>query len=310
MVFSFCALRLAADSAGKKGLAVMKAKGSEIVSFIVSKAEAGVSLQMFLSQKLSISKRAAKNMMDDRVVWVNRRVVWMAHHLLRVGDTIEVPGSVRRVVSAPLAKPKIRILVEDDHYLIADKPSGMLSVGEGSAEEVLREQTQNPTLQAVHRLDRDTTGCILFAKRAAAFNAAVALFKTRRISKQYQAVVYGRFSRSASTVKEALDGERAVSHIQSEAVAKDASFLRIKIETGRTHQIRRHLASIRHPVLGDREHGVKFARDPRLLTVPRQMLHASGLELPHPIEPGKTLKAHSPLPADFRRCLKLFDMGK
>ena len=55
---------------------------------------------------------------------------------------------------------------------------------------------------------------------------------------------------------------------------------------------------------------MKFARDPRLLTVPRQMLHASGLELPHPLVPGATLKAHSPLPADFRRCLKLFEMGK
>ncbi|MDR2850153.1 MAG: RNA pseudouridine synthase, partial [Verrucomicrobiota bacterium] len=76
------------------------------------------------------------------------------------------------------------------------------------------------------------------------------------------------------------------------------------------HQIRRHLALMRFPVLGDREHGVKFARDPRLLTVPRQMLHASGLELPHPLTLGKTLKAHSPLPADFRRCLKLFEMGK
>lgn len=288
----------------------MRAKGPEIIPFVVSKAEAGESLQEFLAKKLSLSKRAAKNMMDERVVWVNRRVVWMAHHLLKVGDTIEVPASVKRAAVVPLAKPKIRVLVEDDHYLIADKPSGILSSGEGGAEEILREQTQNPALQAVHRLDKDTTGCLLFAKRAAAFDAAVALFKTRRISKHYQAVVYGRFDRSASTVKEALDGARAVSHIQREAVSKDASFLKITIETGRTHQIRRHLASIRHPVLGDREHGVKFARDPRLLTVPRQMLHASGLELPHPIEPGKTLKAHSPLPADFRRCLKLFDMGK
>ena len=281
-------------------------KSAAVTSFVVSKVEAGKSLQDFLSVKLSLSKRAAKNLMDDRAVWVNRKSVWMAHHTLRQGDTVEVPSARKSKVEAPT---KIRVLVEDEQYLVADKPSGMLAVGEGSAEELLRVQTGLASLQAVHRLDRDTTGCLLFAKNAAAFNAAVAVFKTRRVIKIYHAIVYGTFDRPASTIDQELDGERAVSHIQREAVSKDASFLKVRIETGRTHQIRRHLASIRHPVLGDKEHGVKFVRDPRLLTIPRQMLHASGLELPHPMLPG-TLKAHSPLPADFRRCLKLFDMGK
>ena len=287
----------------------MKEKSPAVMAFVVSKVESGQSVQVFLSHKMSLSKRAAKNLLDDKVVWVNRRCVWMAHHLLRQGDTVEVPAS-NKAKDESVPKTKIRVLVEDDFYIVADKPSGLLSVGEGSAEEVLREQTHQPALKAVHRLDRDTTGCLLLAKSSAAFDAAVALFKTRRISKLYQVIVSGKFDRSASTVNQELDGERAVSHIQREAVAKDASFLQVKIETGRTHQIRRHLASIRHPVLGDREHGLKFARDPRLLTIPRQMLHASGLELPHPMMPGKTLKAHSPLPADFRRCLKLFEMGK
>ena len=287
----------------------MKENRPALLAFVVSKVESGQSLQVFLSGKLSVSKRAAKNLLDDRAVWVNRRCVWMTHHMLRQGDTVEVPVASKPKGEAA-QKPKIRVLVEDEHYLVVDKPSGLVSVGEGGAEEILREQTQQPSLKAVHRLDRDTTGCLLLAKTAAAFDAAVAVFKTRRVSKLYQAIVYGHFDRSSSTVDQELDGDRAVSHIQREAVSKDASFLKVKIETGRTHQIRRHLASIRHPVLGDREHGVKFARDPRLMTVPRQMLHASGIEMPHPMLSGKTLKAHSPLPADFRRCLKLFDMGK
>ncbi len=287
----------------------MKEKSAAVMAFVVSKVEAGQSLQVFLSHKLSVSKRAAKNLMDDRAVWVNRRCVWMAHHLLRLGDTVEVPAANKpKDEAAP--KAKIRVLIEDDFYLVADKPSALLAVGEGSAEEVLREQTGQPALRAVHRLDRDTTGCMLFAKNAAAFDAAVALFKTRRVSKIYQVIVSGKYDRASSTLNQELDGERAVSQIKREAVSNDASFLQVKIETGRTHQIRRHLSGIRHPVLGDREHGLKFARDPRLLTIPRQMLHASGLELPHPMLPGKTLKAHSPLPADFRRCLKLFEMGK
>jgi 23S rRNA pseudouridine1911/1915/1917 synthase len=288
----------------------MKAKSPLVVSYVVSKTEAGQPLQTFMSIKLALSKRAAKTLLDDRVVWVNRRCVWMAHHTLHQGDTVELPGArlPKQAVVAP--KPKVRVLVEDDAYVVVDKPVGMLSAGEGGIEEVLREQMRCPALQAVHRLDRDTTGCLLVAKHAAAFDAAVAMFKTRRVSKVYQVIVYGRYDRSSSTLNQELDGERAVSHIQREAVSKDASFLKVKIETGRTHQIRRHLALARYPVLGDREHGVKTARDPRLLTVPRQMLHASGLELPHPLVPGKTIKAHSPLPADFRRCLKLFEMGK
>lgn len=292
--------------------AAMKQKSPSVVSFVVSRVEAGQPLQVFLATKLSLSKRAAKNLLDERVVWVNRRVVWMAHHALRLGDTVELPGAnLPKAVPDDVALvPKIRVLVEDDDYMVADKPSGTLSVGEGSVEERLREQTGLTSLHAVHRLDRDTTGCILLAKHPAAFDAAVEIFKTRRVSKTYQAIVYGRYERAASTINEELDGERAVSHMQREAISKDATFLKIKIETGRTHQIRRHLASMRFPVLGDREHGLKSARDPRLLTVPRQMLHASGLELPHPLVQGKTIKAHSPLPADFRRCLKLFDMGK
>jgi len=283
-------------------------KETAITAHIVSKLDADRTLQVFVAAKLAVSKRAAKNLLDDRKVWVNRRCVWMAHHTLRQGDTVEIAAAPNP--EQKNAPPKLRTLVEDAHYLVADKPSGMLSSGEDSVEELLRVQTGLQGLQAVHRLDRDTTGCLLLAKSAAAFDAAVAIFKTRRVTKIYQVIVWGKFARNASTLTDELDGERAVSHLQREAFSDDASFLKVRIETGRTHQIRRHLSSIRHPVLGDREHGVKFARDPRLLTIPRQMLHACGLEMTHPMAPGDTLKAHSPLPADFRRCLSLFGMGK
>lgn len=288
----------------------MNEKRPAVTAYVVSKLDMGKSLQEFLAIKLSVSKRAAKNMMDDRHVWVNRRCIWMAHHTLHQGDTVEVPS--RTAAASPLKQEpaKLRVLVEDEFYLIVDKPAGMLSVGEHSAEELIRTQLGNMTLQAVHRLDRDTTGCLMVAKTTMAFKEAVELWKTRRVTKIYQAIVWGSYERGKSTIDQDLDGDRAVSHITREAISKDATFVKVRIETGRTHQIRRHLASIRHPILGDREHGVKFARDPRLLTIPRQMLHACEIEMPHPMMLGKILKAHSPLPADFRRCLKLFDMGK
>ena len=167
-----------------------------------------------------------------------------------------------------------------------------------------------PTLEAVHRLDRDTTGCLMFAKSHAALQAAVEVFKTHKVVKIYNAVVAGCFRFPHQVVDTPLDGQSAVSRITREAAGSDASFLRVRIETGRTNQIRRHLSSIRYPIVGDRVFGLKNARDPRLMQVARCMLHAATLEMPHPRVPKEQIKTHAPLPADFRAALKLFGMGK
>jgi 23S rRNA pseudouridine1911/1915/1917 synthase len=136
------------------------------------------------------------------------------------------------------------------------------------------------------------------------------MFKTHKVSKTYHAITAGAFKFSHQTVDTPLDGQNAVSKIVREATSADASFLRVRIETGRTNQIRRHLAGIRAPILGDRVFGLKAARDPRLMRVSRQMLHASTLMLPDPLDPHAEIKAHAPLPADFRATLRLFGMGK
>ena len=171
-------------------------------------------------------------------------------------------------------------------------------------------QENIPTLEAVHRLDRDTTGCLLLAKSHAAFLAAVEVFKTHKVSKVYHAIVVGRFPYAHQVIDAPLDDQPAVSRVAREGASADASFLRVRIETGRTNQIRRHLASVRFPIVGDRVFGLKRARDARLLQVPRQMLHASTLTLPNPLDLRAEIKAHAPLPADFRATLRLFGMGK
>ncbi len=275
-------------------------------TLVVVAADAGRTLQEFLGARMTLSRRAAKSLIDTRAVWVNRKRVWMAHHLLRSGDQVLVP--VYADTAERVQVQKIRVLIEDDNFLVVDKPAGLVAVGEGGVEELLRAQRGEPALRAVHRLDRDTTGCLLCARRPEAFDAAVAEFKKRHVRKAYNAVVAGRYEQQVSTVHEDLDGARAVTHIKLIEATDDASFLALRIETGRTHQIRKHLAAIRHPVLGDREYGPKFARDERLVGIPRQMLHAVEIEMPHPLKPGVTLRAHSPLPADFRRCLRLFKL--
>jgi 23S rRNA pseudouridine1911/1915/1917 synthase len=150
----------------------------------------------------------------------------------------------------------------------------------------------------------------MFAKNHAALVAAIEVFKTHKVSKVYHAIVVGAFKFAHQIIDTPLDNQKAISRVSREAAGEDASFLRVRIETGRTNQIRRHLSSIRFPIVGDRVFGLKSARDMRLMRVPRQMLHASTLTLPDPFDRHNEISVHSPLPADFRSVLKIFGMGK
>lgn len=289
-------------------------------SLTVNKPDPKV-LQDFLALKFSLSRRTAKAMIDGRSVWVNRKCVWIARFALRTGDLVEIPSQVvkgaRKQSGGEDARREtkdvrhVRVLWSNESYLVCDKPAGLVSCDDPkSVETILREQEKIPTLEAVHRLDRDTTGCLMFAKNHAAFLAAVEVFKTHKVSKVYHAVTTGSFKYAHQVIDSPIDGQPAVSKVTREGAGADASFLRIRIETGRTNQIRKHLASVRAPIVGDRVFGLKSARDPRLMKVPRQMLHASTLTLPDPLSPHDEISVHSPHPADFRATLKLFGMGK
>ena len=289
-------------------------------SLTVNKPDPKV-LQDFLALKFSLSRRTAKAMIDGRSVWVNRKCVWIARFALRTGDLVEIPSQVvkgaRKQSGGEDARREtkdvrhVRVLWSNESYLVCDKPAGLVSCDDPkSVETILREQEKIPTLEAVHRLDRDTTGCLMFAKNHAAFLAAVEVFKTHKVSKVYHAVTTGSFKYAHQVIDSPIDGQPAVSKVTREGAGADASFLRIRIETGRTNQIRKHLASVRAPIVGDRVFGLKSARDPRLMRVPRQMLHASTLTLPDPLSPHDEISVHSPLPADFRATFKLFGMGK
>lgn len=294
-----------------------KGPGGAIARNTVSKAAA---LQDFLAERFGLSRRAAKALIDARQVWVNRKCIWMARYALKPGDVVEAsrppkaatpqdagPGTA----AAKRTTPHIRVLWREGEYLVADKPAGLLSCDDArSVESVLREQEKLPGLEAVHRLDRETSGCLLFAFSHAAKEAAIEVFKARRVTKTYHAIVAGEFKFAHTRIDDALDGESAVTDVHRESVGDGASFLRVGIETGRTNQIRRHLSSIRYPILGDRVFGFKTAREPRMMQVPRLMLHASSLSLRNPLEKGAQISVHSPLPADFRATLRLFGMGK
>ena len=291
-----------------------------ITALAVNKPDSKI-LQDFIASRFSFSRRTAKAVIDGRNVWVNRKCVWMARFKLTTGDVVEIPAEVVKCaakqgtkgdeqVKGPV-KRHVRVLWSNDSYLICDKPAGVLSCDDPkSAESILREQENVPTLEAVHRLDRDTSGCLMFAKNHAALQAAIEIFKTHKVSKIYHAITVGKFPYAHQVIDAPLDNHPALSKVKREAYGAEASLLRVRIETGRTNQIRRHLSSVRAPIVGDRVFGLKSAREAKLMQVPRQMLHASTLALPDPLKPREEIKVHSPLPADFRSALKLFGMGK
>ncbi|MBQ7252165.1 MAG: RluA family pseudouridine synthase [Kiritimatiellae bacterium] len=264
----------------------------------------GVELQAHLAEALGLSRRAAKKIVDERRVFVNGRRIWMARHPLEVRDAVEIAGAAVPEGGAEGRAKELAVLAEGKGWRVVDKPCGMTATGERSAESLLRETTGNPAIAAVHRLDRDTTGCLLFAEDEATRRALVASFEEGRVTKVYRALAAGVPEKDAFAVSRPLDGQAAESAVRVLArrfAAPRACHLAVKIDTGRTHQIRRHLLAAGFPVLGDRRYFSQASR--AFAAVPRQMLHAARLGFPDP-ETGKTVFAVSPLPADFKRLLR------
>jgi len=231
------------------------------------------------------------------------------------------------------ARSSIPILYEDEHILVIDKPAGLLTVpsapdarGEDTALARVRAyvahlRPRQPYVGRVHRIDRDTSGAVAFALDGETRQALIELFSAHRIERRYLALVRGEPREAAGRIDAAISeayehgrrriaraGEKArpaVTHWTVRERFRVASLLELRLETGRQHQIRIHLAHARHPILGDRVYGPEL--DPSLgVRVPRQMLHAERLTFDHPWNDSAVV-ATSPLPADFeavRRALR------
>jgi len=270
----------------------------------VRRGEDGMRLLDFLAARLQTSRKKAKRLLDERCVFVNGRRTWMARHVVRAGHGVTVATGDRP--AAPGAD--IPVVYEDEDYWIVNKPAGLLSTGDGSLEEQLRAEHGNAGVSVVHRLDRDTTGCLLVARSEAARRRAVELFRRREVSKTYHAIVAGRLRSDASALQRPLDGRRAVTLYRILDAGEEATHVQIKLVTGRTHQIRRHFHAVHHPVLGDRQYGTRVRLSRKGIRIGRQMLHASDMALHHP-GGGAAIRARAPLPRDFRQCLRTFGLS-
>lgn len=261
----------------------------------VSGPQHGMPLLDFLMRRLSLSSNKAKALLDDRLVFVNGRRVWMARHPVAVGDKLQIMRPVAEP-DKPKAGAEIPVLWSDEHYLVINKPVGLLAEGRGGVEGKLSGENR---VWAVHRLDRDSTGCLLLAREAEGREAMIPLFAARAVEKVYHAVVCGRFPPHLALIDKPIEHLPAITHIRPLKRGVIASLLELRIETGRTHQIRIHLSDAGHPVVGDKEYTARGETPPELRTVPRQLLHASRLGFKHP-KTGQQVTVDAPWPADFR----------
>lgn len=245
--------------------------------------------------------------------------------------TVELPPP-EPIVPQP-QEIALDIVYEDEHCLVVDKPAGLCvhpSPGHPDGTLVNALLFHCPHLPGiggferpgiVHRLDKDTSGLMVVAKSDAAMTGFSGLFKNGGVRKEYLCLVHGAPPQPQGTVDNLIgrhpvlrqqyavvtrNGKRAVSHYTLVERGRRLSLVRVKIDTGRTHQIRVHMAYLRCPIIGDSFYGRKSA-DLSLPTVPqRQMLHAARLYFTHPVTGGK-MEFESNPPADFAAFLPVTD---
>lgn len=265
--------------------------------FTVKYKQEDTRLFEIIADELSISKKQAQALIDAKQVLVNGKRIWIRKHLVKENDRVEIMV----VESRPTLPKKMQILWQDNEYLIVNKPAYMLTnASDESLEAKLQKQEKNRNICAVHRLDKETSGCVLFAKNADAKEAMIPLFKGRDIVKVYRAITIGSFPKIWKEIRTDIEGLMSTTLVKLLDSNKYSSYLELRIETGRTHQIRRHLADKRYPVLGDKKYA--GTRNELSLVQPRQMLHAYRLVFPHP-QTKEIVRATAPLPHDFKKCL-------
>ena len=282
---------------------------ADTVRFTVAAEGDGARLDQALAAGVpGLSRRRARALIDLGGVFVDRTRVKVAGRLVRAGQVVEATlgGAFERAVAPGPAAPELPlpIVYEDEHLIVVDKPAGMVTAptpesDRGDALDRLRRRPGGGEVFLVHRIDRPTSGLLVFARTAAANRILAARFVAHDLTRAYLAIVAGAVAPTVTTIDRPISGQRAVTHVETVTALAGgrASEVRLVLETGRTHQIRLHLAGLDHPVLGDHQHGGDLARRFRPRP-PRLALHATHLGLRHPITDAP-LAWDSPLPPDL-----------
>ena len=313
--------------------------GGTVVTFCVTVPETE-RLDRFLAEQLSLSRTVAARIIADKRVSADGRPLRASAQLPRgtvVSVELPAPPAPAPRQYAP-AERDLAFVFEDEHLAVLDKPAGLVVhpgpghwedslvnvlVGRGTG---LSQGSAEGRPGIVHRLDRDTSGLLLIAKTDVAHRRLAQAIEQRRVERTYAAVAWGHLANARVTIEAPITrhpdnrqrmtvlagGRHAVTHAEVVARFAHVDLLRLRLDTGRTHQIRVHLAHVGHPVVGDREYafggsrrvtGSSRAAAERIEALaPRQLLHAALLRFEHPVTRAPLL-LRSEWPPELRPAL-------
>ena len=284
----------------------------------MSSEEAGERLDKLVTRRLNVSRSAARRMIEGGSVRIADTAFSPAHKV-HAGERVEAWIVEEELEPEDIPVP---LIFEDEHLLVVDKPAGLVvHPGAGNRSGTLvnalltrgisgGEDPERPGV--VHRLDRDTSGLMVLTKSEEAYAGLVVALSERHVRRTYRALVVGEGLPHAGTVDSPVGrdpanptlmaagvGRSAVTHFEVMYEAARHAMLRVRLETGRTHQIRVHLSAIGHPLYADPLYG-EAVPDRRL------WLHAERLAFVHPVT-GEALKFEAPIPGDLREAARDLD---
>ena len=288
---------------------------------VPDRSGARLRLDQFLARELpKFSRSRLQRLIRNQNVTLNGAAA-RPRDIVRAGDRIEINEPPPEKIASRPEAIALDVLCEDEELIVINKPPGLVvHPGAGQREHTLVNALlyHFPKLSGiggqerpgiVHRLDKETSGCLVVAKTDQAHRNLSAQFAARTVEKIYLTLVAGKLRQTAGTIEEKIgrhpvhrkrmsvtsrQGRPAKTEYRVLTSSAEMSLVECKLHSGRTHQIRVHLHHLRHPVLGDKVYGGKFAK-----SFPRQMLHAWKLAFQHP-RTGEWKKFEAPLPVDFR----------
>lgn len=301
--------------------------------FVISEELDGMRLDAALGQLVQdYSRSQIQQWIKSKQVTVNQQAISKPRHPVSLEDIVEI-NAVLKIQTRDKAEPiPLNIVYEDDSILVIDKPAGLVvHPGAGNPNSTLLnallyhcpQLNQVPRAGIVHRIDKDTTGLMVVAKTLSAQNHLVQHMQEHEIEREYEAVVIGRMT-AGGTVEKPIgrhpkhrikmavthNGKPAITHYRVLERFNTHTHIRCMLETGRTHQIRVHMAEIGYPLLGDSLYGAraKLPANPSeqliktIRQFSRQALHAQMLTLPHP-ETHEHMTFESEIPHDIQNLI-------
>lgn len=302
-----------------------KGKNSILKKYTVTEENAGLTLDSYLKDILKISARARQKLFFSKTVYLNGKSSH-SKHTVKAGDTVGVREFLDMSYSVTPEKAEIEVLYEDADVIVLNKPAGILVHPAGQTKTgtlanhlayYFQQKNEMVTIRPLHRLDRDTTGCVLFAKSAKAQSILEKELAAGDIHRSYEALVIGS---SEKLMQLYLDGfinlpigrhpfkpnqrivtEKGQTAITCFKISEDLGthlLLDLELKTGKTHQIRVHLSHIGFPVLGDKMYGTASK------LINHQALHAKHLEFKHPVT-GKCIQVDAPRPDELTNAINM-----